>query len=473
MSELLRESDPASQQVSSPSPSPESKTYNEQNDSESGAAEKKTPVKETNTEAVQEEEPFFDFQMFINDLKNPKAEPLVKYTRSFLSNFVTQKKFWTAEEQEKLVRNFKVFIYGKFSEFEPFNTLDRAKLNNAQEGLEKLIMGKLYPFCFSPELASKIDIEELDESHKNDVLNDQFLEDKIAEYSFIELDNLDVPNKISTKLSRFLRLAGKELNKINHFKAPRDKMVCILNSCKVIFGILRHFKLDKDGADSFIPLLIYVIIHGNVTKLVSNVKYIERFRYEKFLKSEDQYYLSSLQAATNFIINLNRKDLTIKDEIEFDAQYTVNQETQKKLREEKELKQKQEQEASAPPLTESPYNPIDDITSSMVSMFSDFFTNAASTPAVAETDGSTAVPTPTPTSKAATPKRRRSSHNRAKDDLFMQTAVKKMEEDEQAETVESLVEMFPDLPPELIEDICIAKKYRTGVCVDTLLNLYE
>lgn len=28
----------------------------------------------------------------------------------------------------------------------------------------------------------------------------------------------------------------KELLKINNYKAPRDKLICILNSCKVIFG---------------------------------------------------------------------------------------------------------------------------------------------------------------------------------------------------------------------------------------------
>jgi hypothetical protein len=28
-----------------------------------------------------------------------------------------------------------------------------------------------------------------------------------------------------------------EILKINHYKAPRDKMICILNCCKVIFGI--------------------------------------------------------------------------------------------------------------------------------------------------------------------------------------------------------------------------------------------
>jgi hypothetical protein len=28
-----------------------------------------------------------------------------------------------------------------------------------------------------------------------------------------------------------------ELLKINHYKAPRDKLICVLNCCKVIFGL--------------------------------------------------------------------------------------------------------------------------------------------------------------------------------------------------------------------------------------------
>ena len=31
-----------------------------------------------------------------------------------------------------------------------------------------------------------------------------------------------------------------ELLKINHYKAPRDKMICILNCCKVIFGMCQE-----------------------------------------------------------------------------------------------------------------------------------------------------------------------------------------------------------------------------------------
>lgn len=48
------------------------------------------------------------------------------------------------------------------------------------------------------------------------------------------------------------------------YKAPRDKLTCILNCCKVIGNLLLNASLaSKDnppGADEFLPVLIYVTL---------------------------------------------------------------------------------------------------------------------------------------------------------------------------------------------------------------------
>ena len=58
-------------------------------------------------------------------------------------------------------------------------------------------------------------------------------------------------------------------------------------------GLLKHNKLDS-SADSFMPLLIYVVLRANPDHLVSNVQYILRFRNQEKLGGEAGYYLSSL-----------------------------------------------------------------------------------------------------------------------------------------------------------------------------------
>lgn len=61
-----------------------------------------------------------------------------------------------------------------------------------------------------------------------------------------------------------MKLAQKELQKINMYKAPRDKLVCILNCCKVISNLLLNASIASNenppGADEFLPVLIYVTL---------------------------------------------------------------------------------------------------------------------------------------------------------------------------------------------------------------------
>jgi Vacuolar sorting protein 9 (VPS9) domain len=123
-------------------------------------------------------------------------------------------------------------------------------------------------------------------------------------------------NKVGSSLQSFeenlSNLFLVELLKIKTYRAPRDKVICVLNCCKVIFGellcsrktvpalfshevlgLLRHSKSDQ-SADSFVPLLIYVVLQANPDHLVSNVQYILRFRNSEKLGGEAGYYLSSL-----------------------------------------------------------------------------------------------------------------------------------------------------------------------------------
>lgn len=65
----------------------------------------------------------------------------------------------------------------------------------------------------------------------------------------------------------FSQLAEKELQKINAFKAPREKLLCILNCCRVINNLLLNASMSENrvlaGADDFLPVLIYVTIKAS------------------------------------------------------------------------------------------------------------------------------------------------------------------------------------------------------------------
>ncbi|CAI0446153.1 unnamed protein product [Linum tenue] len=127
------------------------------------------------------------------------------------------------------------------------------ELESAGEGLEKYVMTKLFTRVFA--------------SLPDDVKADEQLSEKMSLIQhFVRPENLDIKPSFENETSWLL--AQKELQKINMCKAPRDKLVCILNCCKVINHLLLNASIASNenppGADEFLPVLIYVTITSTV-----------------------------------------------------------------------------------------------------------------------------------------------------------------------------------------------------------------
>ncbi|KAG8421259.1 hypothetical protein J3459_007372 [Metarhizium acridum] len=267
----------------------------------------------------------FDFHRFLEQLRNKKADPVARYLKSFLSEF--GKKQWMVHEQVKITSDFLAFIANKMMLCDVWRDVSDAEFDNAREGMEKLVMNRLYTQTFSPAIAPPKPIPGAKPrrrggdvplgpgrrgQHQEDVERDEVLTQKINIYGWVKLEHLDIP-PVGDSGRRFLKLAQQELLKIKSYRAPRDKIICVLNCSKVIFGLLKHNKSDS-SADSFMPLLIYVVLQSNPEHLVSNVQYILRFRNQEKLGGEAGYYLSSLMGAIQFIENMDRSSLTISDD---------------------------------------------------------------------------------------------------------------------------------------------------------------
>ncbi|AEO66604.1 uncharacterized protein THITE_2114800 [Thermothielavioides terrestris NRRL 8126] len=267
----------------------------------------------------------FDFHRFLEQLRNKKADPVARYLKSFLSEF--GKRQWMVHEQVKIISDFLAFIANKMAQCDVWKDVSDAEFDNAREGMEKLVMNRLYSQTFSPAIPPPQPIPGAKPKrrggerpmgpgrrgqHQEDVERDEVLAQKISIYGWVREEHLDIP-PVSESGKRFLKLAQQELLKIKSYRAPRDKIICVLNCCKVIFGLLKHSKSDS-SADSFMPMLIYVVLQANPEHLVSNVQYILRFRNQEKLGGEAGYYLSSLMGAIQFIENMDRTALTITDE---------------------------------------------------------------------------------------------------------------------------------------------------------------
>ncbi|RKP39955.1 hypothetical protein BJ085DRAFT_9944, partial [Dimargaris cristalligena] len=248
----------------------------------------------------------FDYNQFLHQLRQPGAKPIARNIRNFLSEF--NRRPLTLKEQIRVVHDYLDFITNKMAASDIWQDQSEQDFENTKEAMEKLLMNRLYSQTFCPATT--------DDDEKDKVLHQ-----KIGLFRWIREEHLDIEK--SRQNDSFLSFAISELLKMNTFKAPRDKLICILNCCTVIFGLLKHSEGDV-GADTFLPVLIYVVIKANPPKLVSNVQYISRFRAPDRLQSEAGYYLTNLMGAISFIETMDASCLSItQDEFDQNIELTI------------------------------------------------------------------------------------------------------------------------------------------------------
>lgn len=161
----------------------------------------------------------FDFHRFLEQLRHRTADPVAKFLRSFLLEF--GKKQWMVHEQVKLIRDFLAFIANKMSQCEVWRGVSDAEFDNAKEGMEKLVMNRLYSQTFSPVIPSSVqapgikgkrkNLEKLlgpgrRGQHQEDIERDEILGQKVRIYGWVQEEHLDIPT-VGNSGRRFLTLA--------------------------------------------------------------------------------------------------------------------------------------------------------------------------------------------------------------------------------------------------------------------------
>ncbi|XP_027333807.1 vacuolar protein sorting-associated protein 9A-like [Abrus precatorius] len=239
------------------------------------------------------------FHDFLNRMRHPASLDLVRSIKSFIVSFSFYQP--KPENDGKRVQDFFLSMEVAIRNHPLWATANEEDIDCAIEGLEKYIMTKLFSrtFAAAPEDA-KIDNE---------------LYEKICLLqTFLKPEHLDIPPILHNEASWLL--AEKELLKINAFKAPHEKLLSIMNCCRVINNLLLNAAVSEHvpaGADDFLPVLIYVTIKANPPKLHSNLKFIKLYRRQAKLFSEAEYYFTNLVSAKTFIADLNAKSLSMDD----------------------------------------------------------------------------------------------------------------------------------------------------------------
>lgn len=248
------------------------------------------------------------YKAFCEMLRHESAKPLVARIQNFVERLPSGLSRYEAADQ---VHNFLTQCEKlMFAEIVVFMAdADEQGMQNACESLEKFLICKLYAKVFD------IDTTDAEEDVK--------LKEKLSGLSWVEPKHLGIPD-----INRSLwPLCIEELQKINGFKAPADKLTCVVNTCHVVNDVLKRTQAEIGGsrplsADDFLPLLIYAIIRANPARLHSNAEFIGAFRHPSRLGGEHAYWVTMFSSAKEFLRDLGHATLEGVSEEEYNKRCT-------------------------------------------------------------------------------------------------------------------------------------------------------
>ncbi|CAH0482449.1 unnamed protein product [Peronospora belbahrii] len=185
-----------------------------------------------------------------------------------------------------------------------------SKLAKARDGIEKYVMDKVSDIAFNRLKECRHWVKE-----------DEALVRRMQLLSFITPAMLDIKPCMRNEV--VWSMAEDELRRINSFRSPGDKINCIVRCCGVIFSVLnlsRGESGSRPGADDFLPVFIYIVLHSQIPRLYSNCEYISAYRNQADLMSKAGYCFVNLRSALEFIMVMDGSMLSISDD-EFQRLY--------------------------------------------------------------------------------------------------------------------------------------------------------
>lgn len=111
--------------------------------------------------------------------------------------------------------------------------------------------------------------------------------------------------------------AKNNLLKMNTIATPKEKLLCVLSCSKTIIFLLNS-KGGYAGADDFLPHMIFAVIISNPPLIQCNIEYIRTFinpsNFSDDSIGEAFYYLTILESAVYFLLNITPQSLGISQE---------------------------------------------------------------------------------------------------------------------------------------------------------------
>ncbi|KAK9693574.1 hypothetical protein K7432_013864, partial [Basidiobolus ranarum] len=267
-----------------------------------------------------------EFQHTPLDLQAPTIEedkPMVwDLLTKDINRFIQKMQLKSNMSVQEMVESFRQFIERASGTIDDEN-LSEEESDLLLEWVERLLALELYHIIFSPASA-------------DDQLKDQMLSSRIAALNIadLKLDHLGVcaQGEEYVHLMMMVEETGIELQKIDHLKAPADKIQILVNCHHIISTSLDRYNKARalegesptpSSADTILPLLIFTVVKSNPPNYVSNLRFIQRYRNPLKATQEYSYCLTNMMAVISFLENVDMVTLGLGSEEESSDNYRV------------------------------------------------------------------------------------------------------------------------------------------------------
>jgi hypothetical protein len=162
------------------------------------------------------------------------------------------------DEIKQYIKSFQAKIAQRF----PYEEEESKRVNN--EEIENIIMRAIY------EKAYELVV---------DTPRDEDMDYRMRLFDFITFEHLEID--FSMINDENLEKIKAQIVKINTFKTPKDKLVGIINCCKLVSGMIKVDQKEEAkrdvGADDFLPVLIFCVLKAQPKCPISDIRYIKLF----------------------------------------------------------------------------------------------------------------------------------------------------------------------------------------------------
>ena len=136
-----------------------------------------------------------------------------------------------------------------------------------------------------------------------------------------------------------LKFAEKNIKKMEKSHSVYDKLDCIQNAYVAMNNTIKFIsgKIEDAGQDELTPLFQYILIKAQPKNLNTNINYIKCLLSDSELMGSRGFYVSQMESASSFIININHNELKMsKEEFDLKTKMSEKNDKEKKGKKEKE-----------------------------------------------------------------------------------------------------------------------------------------